>query len=175
MCLVQCSTGLMPRRMRHAATDSPRRILHERHCDVDSRSCPQHVGGSCRTGCIASCDRSGETTTAAPYIPLTRCSTRRPCTGYGTPPAHAPIAPADTRHAAAQPLYGSFVGEAVGLGVLFGVGAGLAVGPIFVTIVHEALTRGLGASLRVILGSAMADVLLLIPALAASWVFARAE
>jgi threonine/homoserine/homoserine lactone efflux protein len=67
------------------------------------------------------------------------------------------------------------VEEAVGLGLLFGMGAGLTVGPIFITIVHEALTRGLAAALRVIVGSAVADVLLLIPAVAASWAIARIE
>lgn len=59
------------------------------------------------------------------------------------------------------------------LGLLFGVGAALAVGPIFVTIVHEAATRGFGSSFRVILGSATADLLLLVPALALSWLIAR--
>ena len=59
--------------------------------------------------------------------------------------------------------------EAVWLGVLLGVGAALSIGPISLMIVHEALTRGLGSSLRVILGSAVADVVLLLPALLASW------
>ena len=65
--------------------------------------------------------------------------------------------------------------EALALGVLFGVGAGLAVGPIFITIVHESLTRGIGAGLRVILGSAVADVILMLPALAATWLIARVD
>jgi threonine/homoserine/homoserine lactone efflux protein len=41
--------------------------------------------------------------------------------------------------------------------VLLGAGAALSVGPIFVPIVQEAATRGFGASLRVILGSATPD------------------
>lgn len=56
--------------------------------------------------------------------------------------------------------------EILWLGVLLGVGAALSVGPIFVTIVQEAATRGFPASLRVILGSAVADLILLIPTLA---------
>lgn len=57
-------------------------------------------------------------------------------------------------------------------GVIFGIGAALAVGPIFVTIIHEAATRGFMASFRVILGSATADLLLLLPALGMSWLIA---
>jgi threonine/homoserine/homoserine lactone efflux protein len=53
------------------------------------------------------------------------------------------------------------------------VGAALAVGPIFVTIIHAAATRGFLSSFRVILGSATADLLLLVPALALSWLLAR--
>jgi threonine/homoserine/homoserine lactone efflux protein len=64
------------------------------------------------------------------------------------------------------------VTEALWLGVLFGVGAALAVGPITATIVQEALARGLGASFRVILGSATADLVLIVPALAAGWLLA---
>ena len=41
------------------------------------------------------------------------------------------------------------------------------------TIVQEAATRGFGASFRVILGSATADLLLLLPALAFSWLIAQ--
>jgi threonine/homoserine/homoserine lactone efflux protein len=65
------------------------------------------------------------------------------------------------------------VAEIIWLGTLLGVGAALSVGPIFVTIVQEAATRGFGSSFRVILGSATADVVLLIPALAFSWLIAR--
>ncbi|GAB4423156.1 MAG: hypothetical protein OHK0015_00390 [Chloroflexi bacterium OHK40] len=63
--------------------------------------------------------------------------------------------------------------EVLWLGVLLGVGAAFSVGPIFVTIVQEAATRGFGASFRVILGSATADLLLLLPALAFSWLIAQ--
>lgn len=56
--------------------------------------------------------------------------------------------------------------EILWLGVLLGAGAALAVGPIFVTILQEAATRGFPAGLRVILGSAVADAILLVPALA---------
>lgn len=63
--------------------------------------------------------------------------------------------------------------DALLLGLVFGVGAALAVGPIFVTIVHEAATRGFLSSFKVILGSATADLILLVPALALSWVIAR--
>ncbi len=63
--------------------------------------------------------------------------------------------------------------EILWLGVLLGVGAAFSVGPIFVTIVQEAATRGFGASFRVILGSATADLLLLLPALAFSWLIAQ--
>ncbi|SDC22607.1 LysE family translocator [Actinokineospora iranica] len=62
------------------------------------------------------------------------------------------------------------MGEILGLGLLLGVGAALSVGPIFVTILQEAAARGFGASLRVILGSATADLVLLLPALAFAWV-----
>ncbi|RZQ59796.1 LysE family translocator [Amycolatopsis suaedae] len=58
------------------------------------------------------------------------------------------------------------MGEILWLGVLLGGGAALAVGPIFVTILQESATRGFGAGLRVILGSATADLILLLPALA---------
>ncbi|MCO6009511.1 LysE family transporter [Actinoallomurus purpureus] len=64
------------------------------------------------------------------------------------------------------------MGEVIWLGVLLGVGAALSVGPIFVTILNEAATRGFGAAFRVILGSATADVILLLPALAFAWVIA---
>jgi threonine/homoserine/homoserine lactone efflux protein len=68
--------------------------------------------------------------------------------------------------------------EVLWLGVLLGAGAAVSVGPIFVTILGEAATRGFGAAFRVILGSATADVILLLPALAFAWVIAavaRAE
>jgi threonine/homoserine/homoserine lactone efflux protein len=61
------------------------------------------------------------------------------------------------------------------LGVLLGVGAALSVGPIFVVIVQQAATGGFAASLRVILGSATADLLLLVPALAFAWVIRSLE
>jgi threonine/homoserine/homoserine lactone efflux protein len=64
------------------------------------------------------------------------------------------------------------MGEILWLGVLLGGGAALSVGPIFVTILQEAATRGFGASFRVILGSATADLILLIPALAFAWIVA---
>ncbi|MCW2947522.1 MAG: hypothetical protein JWR24_4239 [Actinoallomurus sp.] len=62
--------------------------------------------------------------------------------------------------------------EIVWLGVLLGAGAALSVGPIFVTILNEAAIRGFGAAFRVILGSATADVILLLPALAFAWMIA---
>jgi threonine/homoserine/homoserine lactone efflux protein len=64
------------------------------------------------------------------------------------------------------------IGEVAILGLLLGVGAALAVGPIFVTIVQEAATRGFASGFRVILGSAVADLVLLVPALAFSWLIA---
>ena len=64
------------------------------------------------------------------------------------------------------------MGEILWLGMLLGAGAALSVGPIFVTILNEAATRGFGAAFRVILGSAMADVILLLPALGFAWVIA---
>jgi threonine/homoserine/homoserine lactone efflux protein len=65
--------------------------------------------------------------------------------------------------------------DAFFLGLLFGVGAALAVGPIFVTIIHEAAARGFSSSFKVILGSATADLILLVPALALSWLIARID
>ncbi|MFH8380809.1 LysE family translocator [Kitasatospora sp. NPDC018058] len=56
------------------------------------------------------------------------------------------------------------------LGLMLGAGAALSVGPIFVTILQTAATRGFAPALRVILGSATADLILLIPALAFAWV-----
>jgi threonine/homoserine/homoserine lactone efflux protein len=64
------------------------------------------------------------------------------------------------------------MGEVLWLGVLLGAGAALSVGPIFVTILNVAATRGFGPAFRVILGSATADVILLLPALAFAWVIA---
>ncbi|WP_162182878.1 LysE family translocator [Rhodococcoides fascians] len=49
---------------------------------------------------------------------------------------------------------------------MLGLGAAVSVGPIFVTIVQESATRGFSAGFRVILGSAVADLLLMVPALA---------
>ncbi|MFL5880401.1 MAG: LysE family translocator [Actinomycetota bacterium] len=62
------------------------------------------------------------------------------------------------------------VGGVLWLGMLLGVGAALSVGPIFVVIVQQAATSGFAAGLRVILGSATADLLLLVPAFAFAWV-----
>ena len=56
--------------------------------------------------------------------------------------------------------------EVLWLGMLLGVGAALSVGPIFVVIIQQAATSGFGAAFRVILGSATADLVLLLPALA---------
>jgi threonine/homoserine/homoserine lactone efflux protein len=67
------------------------------------------------------------------------------------------------------------VTEVLWLGMLLGVGAALSVGPIFVVIVQQAATSGFAASLRVILGSATADLLLLVPALAFAWVIRSLE
>ena len=61
------------------------------------------------------------------------------------------------------------------LGMLLGVGAALSVGPIFVVIVQQAATSGFWASLRVILGSATADLVLLVPALAFAWIIRSLE
>jgi threonine/homoserine/homoserine lactone efflux protein len=65
--------------------------------------------------------------------------------------------------------------DALVLGLIFGLGAALAVGPIFVTIIYEAATHGFRSSFKVILGSAVADLLLLFPALALSWLIARID
>jgi threonine/homoserine/homoserine lactone efflux protein len=62
------------------------------------------------------------------------------------------------------------VTEVLWLATLLGIGSALAVGPIFVVIVQQAATSGFGASFRVILGSATADLVLLVPALAAAGV-----
>lgn len=63
----------------------------------------------------------------------------------------------------------------VWLGMLLGAGAALAVGPIFVIIVQQAASRGFLAAVRVILGSATADLLLLVPALGFAWVLRSLE
>jgi len=60
--------------------------------------------------------------------------------------------------------------EVLWLGLLLGVGAALSVGPIFVVIVQQAATSGFAAAFRVILGSATADLLLLVPALAFAFI-----
>ena len=60
--------------------------------------------------------------------------------------------------------------EVLWLGMLLGVGAALSVGPIFVVIIQQAATSGFGAAFRVILGSATADLVLLLPALAFAWI-----
>jgi threonine/homoserine/homoserine lactone efflux protein len=65
--------------------------------------------------------------------------------------------------------------EVLWLGMLLGVGAALSVGPIFVVIVQQAATSGFAASFRVILGSATADLVLLLPALAFAWVIRSLE
>lgn len=62
------------------------------------------------------------------------------------------------------------VTEVLWLGILLGIGAALSVGPIFVVIVQQAATSGFAASFRVILGSATADLVLLLPALAFAWI-----
>jgi threonine/homoserine/homoserine lactone efflux protein len=67
------------------------------------------------------------------------------------------------------------VTEVLWLGTLLGVGSALSVGPIFVVIVQQAATSGFGASFRVILGSATADLILLVPALAFAWVIRSLE
>jgi threonine/homoserine/homoserine lactone efflux protein len=65
--------------------------------------------------------------------------------------------------------------EVLWLGLLLGVGAALSVGPIFVVIVQQAATSGFGAAFRVILGSATADLILLVPALAFAWIIRSLE
>ena len=65
--------------------------------------------------------------------------------------------------------------EVLWLGTLLGVGAALAVGPIFVVIVQQAATSGFGASFQVILGSATADLVLLVPALTFAWIIRSME
>ena len=65
--------------------------------------------------------------------------------------------------------------EVLWLGMLLGVGAALSVGPIFVVIVQQAATSGFPAAFRVILGSATADLVLLVPAIAFAWIIRSLE
>jgi threonine/homoserine/homoserine lactone efflux protein len=58
------------------------------------------------------------------------------------------------------------------LAAALGVAAGLSVGPIFVTILQSAAASGFPAGLRVIAGSALADSILVAPALAFTWLVA---
>jgi threonine/homoserine/homoserine lactone efflux protein len=51
------------------------------------------------------------------------------------------------------------------LGIALGVGQALAVGPVFLAIVQQATARGVGAGCRVVLGTTIWDVVLLLPAL----------
>jgi threonine/homoserine/homoserine lactone efflux protein len=67
------------------------------------------------------------------------------------------------------------VHEVLWLGMLLGVAAALSVGPIFVVILQQAATSGFEASFRVILGSATADLVLLVPALAFAWIIRSLE
>src|SRR4029450_2690031 len=67
------------------------------------------------------------------------------------------------------------VTEVLWLGILLGIGAALSVGPIFVVIVQQAPTSGFAPSFRVILGSATADLVLLLPALAFAWIIRSVE
>lgn len=55
---------------------------------------------------------------------------------------------------------------------MLGAAAALSVGPIFVTILQQAVTSGFPAGLRVICGSALADLILVIPALVFTWLVA---
>jgi threonine/homoserine/homoserine lactone efflux protein len=56
--------------------------------------------------------------------------------------------------------------------LVLGAAAALSVGPIFVTILQQAATSGFPAGLRVICGSALADLILVIPALVFTWLVA---
>lgn len=56
--------------------------------------------------------------------------------------------------------------------LVLGAGAAFSVGPIFVTILQSAATSGFPASVRVILGSALADLVLVVPALTVTWLVA---
>ncbi len=56
--------------------------------------------------------------------------------------------------------------------LILGAAAALSVGPIFVTILQSALTSGFPAGMRVIMGSALADLILVVPALAFTWLVA---
>ena len=56
--------------------------------------------------------------------------------------------------------------------LVLGAAAALSVGPIFVTILQSAATSGFPAGIRIILGSALADLVLVVPALAFTWLVA---
>jgi threonine/homoserine/homoserine lactone efflux protein len=56
--------------------------------------------------------------------------------------------------------------------LVLGAAAALSVGPIFVTILQSAATSGFPAGMRVIMGSALADLILVVPALAFTWLVA---
>lgn len=63
--------------------------------------------------------------------------------------------------------------EVLWLGILFGLGASLSIGPVFVLMVEESVVRGFKSGFQVIIGSAVADIIMLIPALLASWFLTR--
>ncbi len=56
--------------------------------------------------------------------------------------------------------------------LVLGAAAALSVGPIFVTILQSAAASGFPAGMRVIMGSALADLILVVPALAFTWLVA---
>ena len=56
--------------------------------------------------------------------------------------------------------------------LVLGAAAALAGGPIFVTFLQSAVTGGFPAGMRVIMGSALADLMLVVPALAFTWLVA---
>lgn len=64
------------------------------------------------------------------------------------------------------------IGQIVWPALALGAAAALSVGPVFVTILQQAATGGFRAGLRVIWGSALADLMLVIPALAFTWLVA---
>jgi threonine/homoserine/homoserine lactone efflux protein len=64
------------------------------------------------------------------------------------------------------------IGQIVWPALVLGAAAALAVGPIFVTILQSAVTGGFPAGIRVIMGSALADLMLVVPALAFTWLVA---
>lgn len=63
-------------------------------------------------------------------------------------------------------------GQIIWPALVLGAAAALSVGPIFVTILQSAATSGFPAGMRVILGSALADLILVVPALAFTWLVA---